>query len=74
MKRILLLACVASMLGCVKPSHVLHLAAEDCVEIAKANQDGTVEVICATIDELAPLLDLIAAKRRMERDAGVDGD
>jgi aspartate carbamoyltransferase catalytic subunit len=38
---------------------MVHLAAEDCVEIAT----GDVRAVCATVDELVPLLDLIMARR-----------
>jgi len=43
---------------------VVHLAAEECVQIARVNQQGTIEAVCATLDELAPYLEQIAAAQR----------
>ena len=38
---------------------VVHLAAEDCVQLT----EGDVKKVCATIDELMPFLDMILARR-----------
>lgn len=52
---------------------VIHLAAEDCVELSS----GTVKQVCATVDELAPFLEAIMSARQSAAkksilDAGVD--
>ena len=52
---------------------VVHLAAEDCVELT----NGTVKQVCATIDELAPFLEAIMSARQSAAkksllDGGVD--
>jgi len=39
---------------------VIHLAAEDCVELSS----GTVKQVCATVDELAPFLEAIMSARQ----------
>lgn len=38
--------------------HVIEVAPGECVKVAKIYENGTVEEICANIDELAPLLPL----------------
>ena len=52
---------------------VVHLAAEDCVELT----NGDVKKVCATVDELVPFLDLIMSARQTSAkksmiDAGMD--
>ena len=68
----------ALVIGCAGWSHgygarVVTLLANECVVIAQEEKNGTVETVCATAAELAPLLNLIMAKRTAQPDAGVDG-
>jgi hypothetical protein len=56
---------------------VVHMVAEDCVEIAKSNGDGTMTMICATVDDLMPFVDAILSARKAAAargDAGVEVD
>lgn len=68
------LIAVVSVLHCatvkaVGPK-VVHLAAEDCVELSQ----GDVKKVCATVDELVPLLDLILSARQSgSKKAAIDG-
>lgn len=49
---------------------VIHLAAEDCVELSS----GTVKQVCATVDELMPFLDAImSARQTSAKKSTIDG-
>jgi hypothetical protein len=52
---------------------VVHLAAEECVQIARPNAQGTLEAVCATVDDLAPYLEQIAAAQRAAAAAKASG-
>lgn len=78
----MILGCLLSVTACghsfknVAPA-VVRLAAEDCVEIARLHGNQSVETICATAEELSPLLDMILARRneaakKAAFDGGVD--
>ena len=52
---------------------VVKLGAQDCVEIAKMEGNTKVEQVCATAEELTPLLDaILAARKKSLPDAGID--
>lgn len=76
----ILTASISNGCGHIPPMipKVVHMAAEDCVELLKDGGNKDIQKICATVDDLAPLFDLIAAQQRkrlaakQQHDAGLE--
>jgi hypothetical protein len=60
--------------SCATLKTVVHVAKDQCVVIDQVNNNPELADICATIEDLAPIFEAIAARKRaaLARDAGAD--